>query len=136
METKSEELPDWLLPYFIGGEENVKNIERFRNKLIFISHASEEELKYAHLMVNRNIVSSIGGFIRSIVTTNSDGNYFVYNDEISAYEVLNDNRSRKIEEDYWRKVKMRDGRIMYDYYKIIALEQIVLDEKRAQFLRK
>jgi hypothetical protein len=133
LESKAGQSPDWLISYIMDGTPGVTKIDRFKNKCVFVAECHYENLGIARFIATRDVISSIGGFIRSIVISDSEGNAFQFNDEISAYEVITDSHSRKIEDDYWQKIKNQDGSIVYQYFKIIALEKTVVEQKLKQF---
>jgi hypothetical protein len=137
LESKDGRLaPDWV-EHLI--EATIDKIERFKNKYVFFAQVEDEELNRAHNRANRDLIRQIANRIRTITTisnlTTKEGNrnIFEFNDEISAYEVIYDDRSLKIEEDYWARIKKPNGSIVYSYFKIIALERTIVDQKKAQF---
>jgi hypothetical protein len=139
LESKPGEAPEWLDVFLMDGYAALSNMELFKDKYIFFTSLSDEEdLNTARYMANRNIVSDIGGQIRRHVISSynfdtDEENVFLFNDEMSAYEVFDDSRSKKIEEDYWMRIRRPSGAVVYVYYKIVALEKSVVDEKIKQF---
>jgi hypothetical protein len=132
LDRKSKTAPDWLEPAIDDDFDSLNNINRFKDKYVFFDFSLDEDLNLSRLEANRDIVSQIAGHIRLITTNDIEGGFFEFKDEISAYEIMTDKRSHKIEEDYWVKRRLQNGNVQYTYCKIIALEKTVVDQKKNQ----